>query len=63
MSWLEAHAENFMAGGMLAEDLDAPTALREIDHWANATDFGARDEAGAGETIRALVDAALGVTL
>ncbi|HET7350683.1 MAG TPA: cysteine--1-D-myo-inosityl 2-amino-2-deoxy-alpha-D-glucopyranoside ligase [Marmoricola sp.] len=48
---------------LLAEDLDAPTALREIDHWANATDFGARDEPGAGETIRAVVDAALGVTL
>ena len=47
----------------LAEDLDAPTALRLIDHWANATDFGDDTEPGAGEVIRALVDAALGVEL
>ena len=41
----------------LAEDLDAPTALRLIDHWANATDFGDDAEPGAGEVIRQLVDA------
>jgi L-cysteine:1D-myo-inositol 2-amino-2-deoxy-alpha-D-glucopyranoside ligase len=47
----------------LAEDLDAPTALRLVDHWANATDFGDESESVAGEVIRALVDAALGVEL
>ncbi len=47
----------------LASDLDAPYALRLIDHWANTTDFGDQSEAGAGETVRALVDAALGVDL
>ena len=43
----------------LAEDLDAPTALRLVDHWANATDFGDDSEPGAGEVVRGLVDAAL----
>jgi L-cysteine:1D-myo-inositol 2-amino-2-deoxy-alpha-D-glucopyranoside ligase len=47
----------------LAEDLDAPTALRLVDHWANATDFGDATELGAGEVVRGLVDAALGVEL
>ena len=47
----------------LADDLDAPFALRLIDHWANSTDFGADVEEGAGEVIRALVDSALGVEL
>src|SRR3954452_9076924 len=47
----------------LAEDLDAPTALRLIDHWADATDFGDATEPGAGEVIRRLVDAALGIAL
>ena len=47
----------------LATDLDAPFALRLLDHWANATDFGDDTEPGAGETIRSLVDAALGVRL
>ncbi len=48
---------------LLATDLDAPTALRTIDHWANATDFGDASEPGAGEVIRTLADAALGVDL
>jgi L-cysteine:1D-myo-inositol 2-amino-2-deoxy-alpha-D-glucopyranoside ligase len=47
----------------LAEDLDAPSALRTLDHWANATVFGDRSEPDAGEVVRALVDAALGVAL
>ena len=47
----------------LAADLDAPTALRLVDHWANATDFGSHEEPGAGEVVRRLVDAALGVEL
>ena len=37
----------------LAEDLDAPTALRLVDHWANATDFGDDTEPGAGEVVPA----------
>jgi L-cysteine:1D-myo-inositol 2-amino-2-deoxy-alpha-D-glucopyranoside ligase len=49
--------------GLLADDLDAPTALRVLDHWADATEFGASEEQGAGAAIRALVDAALGVAL
>ncbi len=47
----------------LATDLDAPFALRLIDHWANTTDFGDQTEPGAGEVVRALVDSALGVRL
>jgi L-cysteine:1D-myo-inositol 2-amino-2-deoxy-alpha-D-glucopyranoside ligase len=47
----------------LATDLDAPYALRLLDHWASATDFGDDTEPGAGEVIRTLVDAALGVQL
>jgi L-cysteine:1D-myo-inositol 2-amino-2-deoxy-alpha-D-glucopyranoside ligase len=47
----------------LATDLDAPFALRLIDHWANTTDFGDDTEPGAGEVVRALVDSALGVQL
>jgi L-cysteine:1D-myo-inositol 2-amino-2-deoxy-alpha-D-glucopyranoside ligase len=47
----------------LATDLDAPFALRLLDHWANTTDFGDETEPRAGEKIRALVDAALGVKL
>ncbi len=47
----------------LATDLDAPFALRLIDHWANTTDFGDDTEPGAGEVVRQLVDAALGVKL
>ncbi len=47
----------------LADDLDAPTALRQVDHWANTTDFGDHSEPGAGAAIRQLVDAALGIAL
>ncbi len=47
----------------LADDLDAPTALRLLDHWANATDFGDRSEPGAGQVVRALADSALGIAL
>ncbi len=47
----------------LANDLDAPYALRLLDHWANTTDFGDQSEPGAGETVRLLVDAALGIRL
>ncbi len=47
----------------LANDLDAATALRAVDHWADATEFGEDSEPGAGAAVRALVDASLGVAL
>jgi L-cysteine:1D-myo-inositol 2-amino-2-deoxy-alpha-D-glucopyranoside ligase len=47
----------------LADDLRAPDALRAVDQWADATDFGADDEPAAGDVVRDLVDAALGVAL
>jgi L-cysteine:1D-myo-inositol 2-amino-2-deoxy-alpha-D-glucopyranoside ligase len=47
----------------LATDLDAPGALISLNTWATATEAGDEAEAGAGEVIRALADAALGVAL
>jgi L-cysteine:1D-myo-inositol 2-amino-2-deoxy-alpha-D-glucopyranoside ligase len=47
----------------LANDLDAPTALQALDQWAQATEAGDSAEQGAGERIRQLADAALGVRL
>jgi L-cysteine:1D-myo-inositol 2-amino-2-deoxy-alpha-D-glucopyranoside ligase len=47
----------------LADDLDAPTALHVLDEWAEATAQGDAPEPGAGDRIRELVDAALGVLL
>ena len=47
----------------LATDLDAPYALRLLDHWADSTGFGDDSEPGAGEVVRDLVDSALGVRL
>jgi L-cysteine:1D-myo-inositol 2-amino-2-deoxy-alpha-D-glucopyranoside ligase len=47
----------------LAEDLDAPAALRLLDEWAGATDAGDDSEPGAGDVVRRLVDASLGVAL
>jgi L-cysteine:1D-myo-inositol 2-amino-2-deoxy-alpha-D-glucopyranoside ligase len=47
----------------LATDLDAPGALISLNTWATATEAGDDTEAGAGEVIRALADAALGVAL
>ena len=47
----------------LATDLDAPFALRLLDHWAATTEFGDDSEPGAGEVVRSLVDSALGVAL
>ena len=49
--------------GALADDLDAPTALRALDRWAEETEAGDSAEQGAGERIRQLADAALGVAL
>ena len=48
----------------LAEDLDAPRALAALQRWALATNEGAdRSESGAGDVVRRLVDARLGVLL
>lgn len=47
----------------LATDLDTPYALRLLDSWAETTERGEDSEAGAGGTVRALVDASLGVEL
>jgi L-cysteine:1D-myo-inositol 2-amino-2-deoxy-alpha-D-glucopyranoside ligase len=48
----------------LAEDLDAPMALQALRRWAAATNDGTdRSEPGAGEVVRRLVDARLGIRL
>jgi L-cysteine:1D-myo-inositol 2-amino-2-deoxy-alpha-D-glucopyranoside ligase len=48
----------------LAEDLDAPRALAAVQRWALATNEGVdRSEPGAGDVVRRLVDARLGVLL
>ncbi len=47
----------------LADDLDAPRALEALGDWAEATHGGDVSEAGAGEVIRTLADAALGLAL
>jgi L-cysteine:1D-myo-inositol 2-amino-2-deoxy-alpha-D-glucopyranoside ligase len=47
----------------MAEDLDAPRARALVEEWAAATLAGDESEAGAGEVVRRLVDAALGVAL
>jgi L-cysteine:1D-myo-inositol 2-amino-2-deoxy-alpha-D-glucopyranoside ligase len=48
----------------LADDLDAPLALTALQQWADATNQGAdRSEPGAGDVVRRLVDARLGVLL
>ncbi len=47
----------------LAEDLDAPRALEAMDRWASATLAQGEGEPGAGDVVRALVDARLGVLL
>jgi L-cysteine:1D-myo-inositol 2-amino-2-deoxy-alpha-D-glucopyranoside ligase len=46
----------------LAEDVDAPRALATLQRWALATNEGVdRSEPGAGDVVRRLVDARLGV--
>jgi L-cysteine:1D-myo-inositol 2-amino-2-deoxy-alpha-D-glucopyranoside ligase len=47
----------------LATDLDAPGALITLNTWATATEAGDVSEPGAGDVVRALADAALGVAL
>jgi L-cysteine:1D-myo-inositol 2-amino-2-deoxy-alpha-D-glucopyranoside ligase len=47
----------------LATDLDAPGALIALNTWATATEAGDASEAGAGDVVRRLADAALGVAL
>src|SRR5690606_8922020 len=45
--------------GALTNDLDAPAALKAVDAWASATG----DDIEASATVRAAVDALLGVAL
>jgi L-cysteine:1D-myo-inositol 2-amino-2-deoxy-alpha-D-glucopyranoside ligase len=47
----------------LAADLDAPCARRLLESWADATLSGDDTEPGAGDAVRAVADAALGVAL
>jgi L-cysteine:1D-myo-inositol 2-amino-2-deoxy-alpha-D-glucopyranoside ligase len=58
---VDAAARDVLAA--LADDLDAPTALRVLDDWAAATTAGDTTDHGAGERVRSLVDAALGIDL
>jgi L-cysteine:1D-myo-inositol 2-amino-2-deoxy-alpha-D-glucopyranoside ligase len=47
----------------MAEDLDAPRAVELVARWADATLAGDDTEPGAGATVHALLDAALGLAL
>jgi L-cysteine:1D-myo-inositol 2-amino-2-deoxy-alpha-D-glucopyranoside ligase len=47
----------------LAEDLDAPRAVRLVSRWADATLAGDGSEPGAGAVVRGLLDASLGLAL
>jgi L-cysteine:1D-myo-inositol 2-amino-2-deoxy-alpha-D-glucopyranoside ligase len=47
----------------LATDLDAPTAVTALRDWAWATRDGDRSEPGAGDVVRRLADASLGLLL
>ncbi|MGM1322464.1 cysteine--1-D-myo-inosityl 2-amino-2-deoxy-alpha-D-glucopyranoside ligase [Corynebacterium macclintockiae] len=49
--------------GHLACDLDTPSALKAIDHWAAATEPGAAGEEAAASEIKTAIDALLGVRL
>lgn len=49
--------------GHLACDLDTPSALKAIDHWAAATEPGAAEEEAAASEIKTAIDALLGVRL
>ena len=49
--------------GHLACDLDTPSALKAIDHWAAATEPGAAGEEAAASEIQTAIDALLGVRL
>ena len=47
----------------LADDLDAPRALAALDRWAAGAGEAGTGESGAGDVVRRLVDARLGVLL
>jgi L-cysteine:1D-myo-inositol 2-amino-2-deoxy-alpha-D-glucopyranoside ligase len=47
----------------MAEDLDAPRAVELVSHWVDATLGGDASEPDAGDVVRGLVDAALGLAL
>jgi L-cysteine:1D-myo-inositol 2-amino-2-deoxy-alpha-D-glucopyranoside ligase len=70
--WREAAAAGTGPSGMavlagvrerLADDLDTPGALAVVDAWADATLAGEGDDPQAADTVRATVDALLGVLL
>jgi L-cysteine:1D-myo-inositol 2-amino-2-deoxy-alpha-D-glucopyranoside ligase len=47
----------------MAEDLDAPRAVELVSHWADATLAGDASEPDAGDVVRDLLDASLGLAL
>ena len=47
----------------LSDDLDAPGALRAVDHWVEQVRLGAGDDARAPELVRDIVDPLLGIRL
>lgn len=47
----------------MANDLDAPRAVELVSAWADATLAGDTSDPGAGEVVRELLDAALGLAL
>jgi len=47
----------------LADDLDAPGALRAVDHWADQVRQGMGDDTTAPSLVRDAVDALLGIAL
>ncbi|MGY2874761.1 L-cysteine:1D-myo-inositol 2-amino-2-deoxy-alpha-D-glucopyranoside ligase [Marmoricola sp. URHA0025 HA25] len=47
----------------MAEDLDAPRAMGLVSQWADATLAGDASEPAAGEVVRRLLDASLGLAL
>jgi L-cysteine:1D-myo-inositol 2-amino-2-deoxy-alpha-D-glucopyranoside ligase len=47
----------------MADDLDAPRAVDLVSRWADATLAGDVSEPGAGDVVRGLLDAALGLAL
>ncbi|MDQ6934941.1 MAG: cysteine--1-D-myo-inosityl 2-amino-2-deoxy-alpha-D-glucopyranoside ligase [Actinomycetota bacterium] len=47
----------------LAEDLDAPAAVRQVQRWVEDTEAGDQSERAAGDVVRRLADACLGLEL
>jgi len=47
----------------LSDDLDAPGALRAVDHWVEQVRLGVGDDARAPGLVRDTADALLGIRL